>query len=108
MLTRRGPSSPTTLKAPATSLRPSISREARAADVSGLGQVPRARNGAWTQHRRQARCTRQIRGQLHGRRRIRDDGAGLRDGRPQQHTDPHHSAQQLHHGYRDNAYGPIP
>ena len=53
------------------------------------------------------RCARQIRGQLYGGCCIRDDGVRFRDRCPKQHTDPHHSTEQLHHGYRDDAYGEI-
>ena len=69
----------------------------------GWGKSHALGTGPRPHHRRQARRSRQVLRQLHGRRRLRHDRARFRDGGALRDPDPHRRAQQLEHGHRDPA-----
>ena len=66
----------------------------------GWGKSPRPWGRTGSDHRREAGRPRQVRRELHGRRRLRHDGAGLRDRCTVQHPDTDRRAQQLDAGGR--------
>ena len=74
-----------------------LSRDA-AARLPGLGQVASTRHRSWADDRRQGGGTRKVLRELHGRRRVRHDRVGFRNGRALRRADPDDRAEQLDDG----------
>ena len=73
-----------------------------------MGQVSRSGDRTGPYYGGQAGSTGQVLREFHGRCRLRDDGAGLRNCCAQRNPHPHHCTEQLVNGCRNSSYGYFP